>query len=184
VQPLTIKVMVNNRFRPGLADVVAPIAQNSVVSIDVADATVDQVVARARGASLTAGMRAYYDPDDLREVMARLDAGRGYPATVTCRVNDQRAMIMRADEPADRAAVTPEQVAGKLAETSLTWLGQRDNMHEQANILIENRLDVLSLHMMWDRWSLTDGQVEAVLRGVEEVAVEAAFDPAAPTKVG
>ncbi len=56
-------------------------------------------------------------------------------------------------------------------------------MHEQANILVENRPDVVSLHMMWDRWSLTDGQVEALLRGVEEVAVEAAFDPAAPTKV-
>ena len=183
VQPLTIKVMVNNRFRPGLADVIAPIAQNSVVTIDVADCTVDEVVARARGASLTAGMRAYYDPDDLREVMARLDAERGYPASVTCRVNDQRAMIMRAEEAAGRAEVTPEQVAHKLAETSLTWLGQRDNMHEQANILIENQPGVLSLHMMWDRWSLTDGQVEALLRGVEEVAVEAAFDPAAPTKV-
>ena len=183
VQPLTLKVMVNNRFRPGMADVIAPIAQNSVVTIDVADTTVDEVVARARGASLTAGMRAYYDPDDLREVMARLDAERGYPAGVTCRVNDQRAMIMRAEEADGRGEVTPEQVAGKLAETSLTWLGQRDNMHEQANILIENRPGVLSLHMLWDRWSLTDGQVEALLRGVEQVAVEAAFDPTAPTKV-
>ncbi len=184
VQPLTIKVMVNNRFRPGLADVIAPIAQNAVVTIDATGTTVDEVVTRARGASLTAGMRAYYDPDDLREVMARLDAERGHPASVTCRVNDQRAMIMRAAEAADRGEVTPGRVAGKLAETSLTWLGQRDNMHEQANILIENRPDVLSLHMMWDRWSLTDEQVEALLRGVEEVAVEAAFNPTAPTKVG
>ena len=79
--------------------------------------------------------------------------------------------------------MTPEQLAHRLAETSLTWLGRRDNMHEQANILVENRPDVVSLHMMWDRWSLTDEQVEALLRGVEEVAVEAAFDPAAPTKV-
>jgi hypothetical protein len=183
VRPLTLKVMVNNRFRPGLADVIAPIAQNSVVTIDVTDTTVDEVVARARGAALTAGMRAYYDPDDLREVMARLDAERGYPAAVTCRVNDQRAMIMRAEAADGPGEVTPEQVADALAETSLTWLGQRDNMHEQANILIENQPGVLSLHMLWDRWSLTDGQVEALLRGVEEVAVEAAFDPAAPTKV-
>lgn len=183
VRPLTLKVMVNNRFRPGLADVIAPIAQNSVVTIDVADCTVDEVVARARGSALTAGMRAYYDPDDLREVMARLDAERGYPASVTCRVNDQRAMIMRAEETADHGEVTPEQVEDELTETSLTWLGRRDNMHEQANILIENRPGVVSLHMMWDRWSLADRQVEALLRGVEEVAVEAAFDPAAPTKV-
>jgi hypothetical protein len=181
--PLTIKVMVNNRFRPGFADVIAPIAQNSVVTIDVADTTVDEVVARTRSASLTAGMRAYYDPDELAEVIARLDAERGYPAKVTCRINDQRAMIMRADEVASLGEVTPEQVRQRLAETSLTWLGRRDNMHEQANILIENRPGVVSLHMMWDRWCLANGQVEALLRGVEEVAVEAAFDPAAPTKV-
>jgi hypothetical protein len=183
VHPLTIKVMVNNRFRPGLADVIAPIAQNSVVTIDVADTTIDEVVVRARGASLTAGMRAYYDPDDLSEVTARLDAERGYPARVTCRVNDQRAMIMRADDQAPLGEVTAEQIRQRLAETSLTWLGPRENMHEQANILVENRLDVVSLHMLYDQWCLTDGQVEALLRGVEEVAVEAAFDPAAPTKV-
>ena len=183
VQPLTIKVMVNNRFRPGLADVIAPIAQNSVVTIDATDTTVDEVVTRARGASLTAGMRAYYDPDELGEVMARLDAERGYPARVTCRVNDQRAMTMRAGQEAGLGEVIPEQVAHALAETSLTWLGPREHMHEQANILVENRPGVVSLHMMWDRWSLTDGQVETLLRGVEEVAVEAAFDPSAPTKV-
>jgi hypothetical protein len=179
---LTMKVMANNRFRPGMADVIAPIAQNSVVTIDVADASVDEVVARARAAALTAGMRAYYDPDDLRQVAARLDAERGYPASVTCRVNDQRAMIMRSDAEAD-LELTPEQVRRSLAETSLTWLGPRENMHEQVLILVENRPDVVSLHMMWDLSCLTNGQVEALLRSVEDVAVEAAFDPDAPTKV-
>ena len=174
--------MVNNRFRPGLADVIAPIAQNSVVTIDVGDTTIDEVVARARGAALTAGMRAYYDPDELSEVIARLDAERGYPATVTCRVNDQRAMVMRAEEQPDLDGVTPEQIRQRLEETSLTWLGPRENMHEQANILIENRPDVVSLYLIWDLWSLTNGQVEAMLRGVEEVAVEAAFDPGARTR--
>ncbi len=184
VHPLTIKVMVNNRFRPGLADVIAPIAENSVLTIDTAGASVDEVVARARSASLTAGMRGYYDPDELGEVMARLDAERGHPARVTCRVNDQRAMIMRADEKASLTEVTPERVRQRLAETSLTWLGPREHMHEQVNILVEPRPPgVVSLHMMWDRWSLTNEQVEVLLRGVEEVAVEAAFDPAAPARV-
>jgi hypothetical protein len=183
VHPLTIKDMVSNRFRPGMTDVIAPIAQNSVVTIDVTDTTVDEVVARARAASLTAGMRAYYDPDDLKEVIARLDAERGYPAMVTCRLNDQRAMTMRSDAQTNLGDVTPEQVKQKLAETSLTWLGPRYNMHEQASILVENQPGVVSLHMMWDLWSLTNAQVEALLRGVEEVAVEAAFDPATPTRV-
>jgi hypothetical protein len=179
---LTIKVMVNNRFRPGLAGVIAPIAQNSLVSFDLADATIDELVTRTRGAALTAGMRAYYDPDELAGLSARLDAERGYQARVTCRVNDQRAMIPRTEaEAGDVEAddVEPRQVREKLAETTLTWLGPRSHMHEQANILIENRPDVVSLHMMWDRWSVTDRQVEEMLRGVEQVAVEAAFDPAA-----
>jgi hypothetical protein len=179
---LTIKVMVSNRFRPGWADVIAPIAQNSVVTIEVADTCIDEVVSRARSAALTAGMRACYDPDDLSEVGARLDAQRGYPASVTCRVNDQRAMIMRADAEA-ALEVTPGQISERLAETSLAWLGPRENMHEQVNILVENRPGVVSLHMMWDLACLSNEQVEALLRNVEEIAVEAAFDPAAPTKV-
>jgi len=182
VSPLTIKVMVNNRFRPGLADAIAPIAQNSVVRIELADSSIDEVVARTRAAALTAGMRAYYDPDDLSEVMKRLDAERGYPASITCRINDQRAMIMRSGAEAGRE-VTPEQVRRMLPETSLTWLGPRQYMHEQVNILVENRPDVVSLHMMWDESCLTDQRVEALLRTVEDVAVEAAFDPDAPTKV-
>jgi hypothetical protein len=183
VAPLTVNVMVNNRFRPGLADVIAPVAQNSVLTIDVTDSSVDEVVARARGASLTAGMRAYYDPAELRELIARLDAERGYPARVSCRVNDQRAMVMRADGEAGPGDVTPDQVRQQLPETSLARLDPLSHLHDQAVILVENRRNVLSLVVMYDSWSLRDGQVEAFLRGVEEVAVEAAFDPAAPTRV-
>ncbi len=169
VNPLTLKVMINNRFRQGFADVIAPVAQNSVITIDLSG-TVDDVVGRARGASLTAGMRAYYDPDELGELMAR----------VTLRVNDQRAMVMRADEQAEPGEITPDQIKQRLAETTLTWLGPRENMHEQANILIENRADAVSLHVMWDLWSLPETTVGALLRAVEEVAVEAAFDPHSP----
>ncbi len=184
VRPLTVKVAVSNRFRPGLAGYFGPVSQNSVVTIDVTDTTIDEVVARTRGAAMTAGMRAYYDPDALSEVIGRLDAERGYPARVTCRVNDQRAMVMRAETDASPAEVSPEQVRQKLAETSLTWLGPRDHLIEQAFIVVENRpADVVSLLVLWDLWSLTSEQVEAFVRGVEEVAVEAAFDPAARTKV-
>jgi hypothetical protein len=187
VHSLTIKAMMNNRFRPGLADVIAPIAQNSVLTIDVADTSIDEVVARARSASVAAGMRAYYDPDDLAEVIERLDAERGYPARVTCRINDQRAMTMRADADANLGDVTREQISQRLAESSLAWLGPRENAHEQLNVIILNQTlsqpDVVLLHVIWDRWSLTDEQAEALMRGVEEVAVEAAFNPAAPTGV-
>jgi hypothetical protein len=184
VHPLTVNVMMSNRFRPGLADVFAPVAQNSVVTIDAAGTSVDEVVVQTRGAFLTAGMRAYYDPDDLKEVTARSDAERGYPARVSCRFNDQRATLSRSDGGDGLGEVTPEQVKRLLTETALTWHRPLDQLHDQVSIIIQNRPPgVLSLHVKCDLWCLTSGQVEALLRGIEEVAVEAAFDPAAPTRV-
>ncbi|MGH3274551.1 MAG: condensation domain-containing protein [Streptosporangiaceae bacterium] len=180
---LTVNVMVNNRFRPGLADVIAPIAQNSVVTIDVADASIDHVVRQARAAALTAGMRAYYDPDELAEVITRLDAERGFPARVSCRINDQRAMIRSTDDEAGQRDVTLRQVRQRLTQTSLTWLGPMDHLHDQASFIVENLPDVVSLYLMCDLRCFTTGQVEALLRGVEEVAVEAAFDPVASTRI-
>ena len=180
---LTIKVLVNNRFRPGLAEVNAPVSQASLVTVSLADTTIDEVIARTRADSLAAGMRAYYDPDELAEVAERLDAERGYQAKITCRVNDQRAMTMRADAQVRANEITRKQLDQALTQTSLTWLGRRDNLYGQVNILVERQSDVVSLHLMWDTWCLSDADVESILRGVEEVAIEAAFDPAALTKV-
>jgi condensation domain-containing protein len=182
VHPLTINVMVSNRFRPGLAGVFAPLAQNSVVTIDVSGAAVDEVVTQTRAASLTAGMRAYYDPADLAGLIERSGAQRGYPARVSCRFNDQRATLTGGgDEPP--ADVTPEQVRQRLTETSLAWQRPLGRLHDQVSVIVQNQPGVLSLVLKCDLWCLTAGQAEALLRGVEEVAVEAAFDPAAPTGV-
>ncbi|HET9899057.1 MAG TPA: condensation domain-containing protein [Streptosporangiaceae bacterium] len=180
---LTLNVTVSNRFRPGLADVMAPLAQSSVVSIDVADSTIDEVVVRARGSSLTAGMRAYYDPDDLAELTERLDAERGQ-ARISCRVNDQRAMARRSGAVASAGGVTSEQISEKLAESKLTWLRPLEyDLYDQAMILIQDRPGVISLHMLCDLWSTSSAQVEKLLRGVEEIAVEAAFNPSARTMI-
>jgi hypothetical protein len=181
---LTVNFMINNRFRPGLAEVIAPIAQNSAITIEVADASIDEVVRRTRGACTSAGMRAYYDPADLAMVTARLEAERGHPARVSCRVNDQRAMVRRSGEDTGQAQVSLDQLRQRRAESELTWLGPLDQLHDQAVLLVENRPGVLSLYLMCDLWSLSEGQVEQLLRGVEDAAIEAASDPAAPTRVG
>ena len=156
---------------------------NAVLTLDVTGATLDEVVTQARSASLSAGMRAYYDPDDLNEVIARLDAERGFPARVSCRFNDQRPMIRRAEEEAEPGEVTPELIRQRLTMSTLTWLSPLDNLHTQANIVAENRPGVVALHLQVDLWCMTREQAEAIVRGGEEVAVEAAFDPAAPTKI-
>jgi hypothetical protein len=91
-------------------------------------------------------------------------------------------MVTRSDEEDPLGDVTPEQVRQRLAETSLAWQRPLDQLHDQVSVIIQNQPDVLSVVMKCDLWCLPRGQVEALLRGIEEVAVEAAFDPAAPTR--
>lgn len=185
VNPLTAKVIVSNRFRPRFADAIATVGQNSVLTIDSADTTVDEVIAQARRASMVAGLNAYYDPDQLEQLMARLDQERGYPARVTCRINDRRLTTRQEVEDAVRGTtVTPEQIRAKRAETWLSWDGPLDHLPEQAFITIEDYHETVHLQVIFDTACLSEKQVERLLHGVEEVAIAAAFDPAVPTLPG
>jgi Condensation domain len=185
VSPLTAKVIVGNRFRPGFAEAIGPLSQNSVVTLDLADSTVDDVIGRARKASVAASKYAYYDPDQLEETIARLDVERGYPARVTCRINDRRVVTRRPAEAAARAVPpTMEQIQAKLGETFLVWDGPLDHLHEQAFITVEDFPETIYLQVIFDMACFTEETVERLLRGVEEVALEAAFDPAVPTRIG
>lgn len=184
VNPLTTKINVGNRFRPGFADILAPVNQNGVVTIDAADTTVDEVVARVRKALYAAGLFGYYDPQHLAEVTARVAAERGRPAWISCLINDARvASITPTPEDAGRAPVTMERIKDKLPETFLKWDGTLDSFHDQAWISVFDYPETIWLQVIFDMACFSEAEAEAVMRGVEEVAIEAAFDPAAPTRV-
>ncbi|MEU1807438.1 condensation domain-containing protein [Micromonospora aurantiaca (nom. illeg.)] len=184
VSPLTAKLIVGNRFRPGFAEAIAPLSQNGVLRVDTAGTTVDEVVARARRAAVSAGKYAYYDPAQLAEVSDRLDAERGYPARISCRINDRRVTTRQAadgglhDDP-----VTAERIRRRADETFLVWDGPLDHLPEQVFITVEDQPETVHLQVIFDFGCFTEEQAERLLRGVEEVAVEAALDPAAPTRV-
>jgi len=181
---LTTRVFVNNRFRPGYAEIIAPLNQASVVTIDLGDATVDEVVARTRRAMLPAGLHGYYDPEQLQELRARLDIERGYPAWLTCLFSDGRG---RTKPPADAAArggqVTMEEIKRRLPETTMSWNGTVDVSPDQARLVVDNQPDTIAVGLIFDMACFTEAQVEALARGIEEVAVAAAFDPAVPAGI-
>jgi hypothetical protein len=182
---LTAKVISSNRFRPGMAEVIAPIAQNSLVQLDLAGATVDEIVARGRRALLAGGMHAYYDPDQLAELMARLDAERGYQAQVSCRINDRRmANRQLVDELARTVEVSAEQIEAKRDETWFSWDGTLDHLHEQAFITVEDYGDTVHLQLIFDMACFTEAQIENFAHGVEQVAIEAAFNAEAAAGCG
>jgi hypothetical protein len=182
---LTAKVISSNRFRPGLAEVIAPVAQNSLVSMDLTDATVDEVIARGRRALLAGGMHAYYDPDRLAELMGRLDDERGYQAQVSCRINDRRMSNRQLiDELARTTEVTRRDIEEKQPETWFSWDGTLDHLHEQAFITVEDYGDTLHLQLIFDMSCFTESQIENFVHGIEQVAVAAAFDAEAPAGIG
>ncbi len=183
--PLTTKIVVSNRFRPGYTEIIAPLSQKSALTFDVADASLDEVIVRVRRAMLAAGVYGYYDPQQLDEVSARVAAERGQPARITCLINDARTASMRADdEPASPASVTRDQIAEKLPETFLAWDETMRGFAGQAWITVFDHPGTLWIEVIVDMACSTEAQAEGLLRGVEEVAVEAAFDPEAPTGIG
>ena len=182
---LRAKVILSNRYRPGFAEVIAPLAQNAIISVDLTNATVDEVMARGRQALLASGMHAYYDPDHLNELSARLDAERGYPAAVTLRMNDRRRTSQRwMEEEARAARVTPADIQSRLGETFFSWDGTLDSCHDQAFVTIEDYRGTFHLQLIFDMACLTEEQVENFVYGVEQVAIEAAFNPETPAGCG
>ncbi|MBV9821509.1 MAG: condensation protein [Actinobacteria bacterium] len=182
---LRAKVILSNRYRPGFAEVIASLALNGIVSIDLTDATVDQVMARGRQALLASGMNSYYDPDHLNELMARLDAERGYRAEVTLRMNDRRRTTQKWTEEEVRARrVTPADIQSRLGETFFSWDGTLETCHDDAFVTIEDYRSTFHLQLIFNMACFTDKQIEDFVYGVEQVAIEAAFDDDVPAGCG
>jgi len=128
---------------------------------------------------------SYYDPDHLTGLMARLDDERGYPASVTLRMNDRRTTTRRWQaEEAIAPPVTPADISSKMGETFFCWDGTLDSCHDQAFVTIEDYRNTLHLQLIFDMACFTDKQVEDFVYGVEQVAIEAAFEPNVPTGCG
>jgi hypothetical protein len=74
VDPVALRPMVDNRFRPGLADVVCTAAQNAVCLIEIGDAPFDEVLRRASRSARSAAKHAYADPWDVQAVIDQASA--------------------------------------------------------------------------------------------------------------
>jgi Condensation domain len=183
--PLTTKITVSNRFRPGYSQIIGPLSQDSVATLDLAHASIDAVIAQAGRAILAAGVYGYYDPRQLDEVRARVAAERGHPAGITWVINDTRTA--RLDDFAGTAATGPatgEQIARKRPETVLAWEEKALGFAVPAQISVFDHPGTLWAEAILETSLFPRAQADALLRGIEEVAVEAALDPSARAAPG
>jgi hypothetical protein len=178
VHPVVVRPIVGNRFLPGLARVVACLAQNSMCLLDVADVTFDAAVDRTRRAAMVAYKHAYFDPIRMDELIARVSAERGVDVDVKCFFSDRRAA-----GPPPGGPVTPEQVRAALPRSTLQWISEQDNPLESLMFYVDDVPDTLQFQFFVDTHFLSPADMESCVRAMEQMAVAAAFDPTAATRV-
>jgi hypothetical protein len=176
--PAVIQVLVNNRFRRDLADVVTPLCISIPCVIDVAGATFDEVVAQAWSRAVNAYKLSYYDPTERDKLIARIERERGETIDISSFVNDRRMRISHEPEAGQPLPAAGDLLAA-LPRSTLTWGKRRDQSCERSFLHVNDVADSLSLELWADTRYLGPGDIEACLRGVEATVVEAALDPAA-----
>lgn len=151
--PVVTRLAVGNRFRPTLTDVVGTVVQNGLSVIDVADVTFEEAAVRAWRSALGAYQNAYYDPD-------RYDALLGDAPAAHIDVGHVFAGRGRRDvtgpPPTERDIL--EALAGDVPDSTEMW------------VPVDSHL-------------LSPEDTEAFVREVEDVAVAAALDPGAATRI-
>jgi hypothetical protein len=179
--PVVTQVVASNRFRPGLARTVSPIAQNGLCAIEVPDTTVDDVVTRTRRRAMVAYKHAYYDPTRRDALIARVSRERGKAIDLDCVFNDRR---LKPRELAGGPPATPERIRAALPDSRFEWTHQQDQVQfDGLSVNIEDVSEPVQITMPFDTHRIAPSDVEACLRGMEEVAVAAGCDPAARTRL-
>ncbi|MBB5867074.1 hypothetical protein F4553_000453 [Allocatelliglobosispora scoriae] len=117
VSEAVFQVVVNNRFLPGLADVVNTVAQEGLLHVAETDGDFSLLVRRTFGATVSTHWHAYYDKLALDSDIATSRDRGDVIGDHSCVVNDFRGLVP------DETWVRPEPVplARALSRTVLTW---------------------------------------------------------------
>ncbi|MEV0134802.1 condensation domain-containing protein [Dactylosporangium sp. NPDC050688] len=179
-----LQVIVSNRFRPGLAGSVGPASQDGLCVVDVGDPDrpddLPVVIQRAMRASLQAYLHAQYDPAALDDLVAAVGAARGGEVDLSASFNDRRFDAQTpvvAGEAVTAAAIEALLPATRLRRERVEHYGARYFLHVNA---VPGSLD---LTLFADSSVLPAAAVEAHLRGIEALVVEAATTAGAPAPV-
>jgi hypothetical protein len=195
LNPVALRAVVGNRFRPGLADSISAVSQTGLFALDTADAGFDEVVTRAWRAALDMYKNSYYDPLGRQELFDTISAERGRTLTVDCCYNDRRrgrpgpAGDAAADGPGrpDRAEPPdPADLPGAVDRGRLSWeewTSPTTPVGETLYVHVDDGPGSVVFTVCGDTGFLSAAGLEECARMIEAVLVEAAADPAVPTGV-
>ncbi|GLI03418.1 condensation domain-containing protein [Phytohabitans aurantiacus] len=171
--PVAVQVVVSNRFRPGLGDTVSPVNQTGLCVVDLAGTTFEQAVIRTAQRALGAFKYAYYDPYQVDALVERVSRERGEEVDIACYFNDRRVI---GTDPPDGPVPTAEQIRAALPRTTFGWTLRQDDPWERLFVHIENVADTAAITVQGDTHHISPSDMEACVREMETVAVEAAVE--------
>ncbi len=183
VNPVVVQVVASNRFRPGLAATVSPVNQTGLCVLDVADVGVEEAIQRTAKATIVAYKYAYYDPVRLDALVERIGRERGEPVDIACYFNDRRAFDADGDgDDGDGDGDGDDPGTGReaLAASEFHWARRQDDPWERLFLHVENVPGTAALTVQADTRHVSRATMEALVHGMEAVAVEAVAVEAAP----
>jgi hypothetical protein len=158
VDPVVIRPIVSNRFRPGLAGVVCTLAQAGLLSVPAADAPFPQLLERVRRVTMAAYKYAYFHHTEMERLRARVDAERGVAIELGCYFNDRRGPGR------DEHPIEP-------GESSLRWVTAQDApSFEPLFLHVDDAPGTLRLSLYLDAAHVSPAAAEEIMGGMERLA--------------
>jgi hypothetical protein len=164
VNPVVLRPMVSNRFRPRLGNVVSPLAQAGLCQLDVADVPFAEATERARRAAMLAYKHGYFDSAAMTAAVAAVVAERGPAFEVDCFFNDRRTA----------SRLGP---AGDPGASEFRWTGMKDTPSARLFVQVDEAPGALRVNVFADTWHLSPADAEALLRSTEAILVAGVADP-------
>lgn len=179
VNPVVSRIIVHNRFRPGLARVVAPINQTGLFAVDLEGVDLAEALARTARAGRTATKYAYYDPNRVDALIDRVGRERGTEINLQVFFNDRRLgdRVAPAPQPPDPAALATAADADVF-----TWTSAGDGPGERLFVHVEDDRDAVVITLTTDTHHLSRADAEAVLRGMQHAVLRMWTDPGGPVR--
>jgi len=173
VDPAVIQVVVSNRFRPGLADVSHPLSVNGLFMVDVAGASFDEVVNRTQRALAQCSKYAYYDPQALEELRARIDRERGEAVELSCLFNDRRLGLGAGDQA--EPAPSRQELEAARGKSTLRWGEPFPSYLDKLMVQVAATEEAVELEVQVDTHHVSTDDVRALMLDLESLLVDAVF---------
>ncbi len=181
------QVLVSNRFRPGMADIVGNVSQTGLFVVDVGGATIDEVVERAQRAVTRTYKYAYFDWAQWRELVPRIERERGAEFEL-CYYNDrpsQRSATVPGPEPSAEEVMAAAAVPAPITWTDLPFFNERLMVSiDSVADADAAEAEAVTLLVHADTWFVPPAEMEELARSMEDLAIAAACDATTPTGLG